>query len=58
MVEPICQRAPPVRLEVELQLPVQKWEVVLFSAAIKCAMYYVACLENIHAIKLILLSIV
>lgn len=34
------------------------WEVVLFSAAIKCAMYYVACLKNIHAIKLILLSIV
>ena len=39
LAEPSGERAPPVRPEVELQLPIQKWEVVLFSAAIKCAMY-------------------
>lgn len=40
------ERAPPLSSEVELQLPPQHREVVLFSAAIKCAMYYVACLET------------
>lgn len=34
--------APPFCSEVELQRPIHTREVVLFSAAIKCAMYYVA----------------
>lgn len=42
----VCQRAPPSCPEVKLQLPIQTREVVLFSAAIKCAMYYVACLKT------------
>lgn len=39
-------RAPPFSPEVELHLPFQTREIVLFSAAIKCAMYYVACLKT------------
>lgn len=39
-------RVPPFYPEVELHLPFQTREVVLFSAAIKCAMYYVARLKT------------
>lgn len=46
LMESICERVSPFCPEVELQLPIQTREVVLFSAAIKCAMYYVACLKT------------
>lgn len=59
------ERAPPLCPEVELQLPHffrTRGRSFCFSAAIKCAMYYVACLKkkkkHTRYKKLILLSIV